>query len=55
MTNDRFLFRKRTFCAIASNDGTWPFPAVQAMKLTCGRPTATCDPELSLLLTVAND
>ena len=22
--NDRFLIRKRTLCATASNDGTWP-------------------------------
>ncbi len=24
--NDRFLIHKRTFCATASNDGTWPIP-----------------------------
>jgi hypothetical protein len=24
MANDRFLIRKRTLCATASNDGTWP-------------------------------
>ena len=44
LANDRFLIRKRTFCATASNDGTWPFPAAQAMKSIRGRPTATCDP-----------
>jgi hypothetical protein len=27
MANERFLIRKRTFCATASNDGTWPIPA----------------------------
>jgi hypothetical protein len=27
LSNGRFLIRKRTFCAIASNDGTWPIPA----------------------------
>ncbi len=31
--NDRFSIRKRTLCAAAPNDGTWPIPAVGA-----GRP-----------------
>ncbi len=31
--NDRFSIRKRTLCAAAPNDGTWPVPAVGA-----GRP-----------------
>lgn len=25
LVNDRFLIRKRTFCATASNDGTWHY------------------------------
>jgi hypothetical protein len=29
-----------------ANDGSWlPIPAVQAMTLTRGRPTAPCDPK----------
>jgi len=28
-TDDGLLIRKRTFCATASNDGTWPFLAVR--------------------------
>ena len=31
--NDRFSIRKRTLCAAAPNDGTWPIPAIGA-----GRP-----------------
>jgi len=27
MANDRFLIRKPTFYATASNDDTWPIPA----------------------------
>jgi hypothetical protein len=49
LANDRFLIRKRTFSATASNDDTWPFPAAQAMKFTRGCPTAACDPSWSLV------
>ena len=33
MANDRFLIRKRTFCATASNDGTWPLADVGREKV----------------------
>jgi hypothetical protein len=33
MANDRFLIRKRTLCATASNDGTWPNSAYRTATL----------------------
>ncbi len=48
------LFDPQAALAAASNDGTWPSPAGQAMKSIRGCPMATCNPFRSIMITGSN-